>query len=120
MATGIEKDNYYPDFRWLNFAAERSYQTGGIAVYGFIKTPNGIESRIDALHYVKHEDHMNAVWHPPAFWLTKEHAQEFMDDLWNCGIRPTDMGEAVGALPATQAHLKDMQKVFDKYILGDE
>jgi hypothetical protein len=36
-------------------------------------------------------------------------AQNLMDQLWNQGIRPTEVDVEIGALPATQEHLKDMQ-----------
>ena len=119
----IDKDNYHPDFQWLRLAAEKSPNTGGIAIYGRIRQPYSDEAtaaRLVDLMFHEEDYTSVAVYHPPAFWLTKENAQEFMDDLWNCGIRPTDMGEAVGALPATEKHLEDMQKVFNKYVLGDE
>lgn len=48
---------------------------------------------------------------PPAFVLTKENAQSLMDELWNVGIRPTEGTGSAGQLAATQAHLKDMQKL---------
>ncbi len=37
-------------------------------------------------------------------------AQTMMDDLWACGIRPKEQG-AIGALSATERHLKDMQRL---------
>src|SRR5947207_3402666 len=39
--------------------------------------------------------------------------QSLMDQLWNLGIRPKDIGTA-GHLAATQEHLKDMQKLVSK------
>lgn len=118
----IEDDTYHPDFQWLRLFADRSPSTGGIAIHGLVRQPyNDVKARLVDLIFQEYDDAMAAQWSPPAFWLTTEHAQEFMDDLWNCGIRPTDMGKAVGALPATEAHLKDMQRVFYKYVLrGDD
>jgi hypothetical protein len=41
--------------------------------------------------------------------------QELMDALWRCGLRPTEGVGSVGALAATERHLKDMQRlVFDR------
>jgi len=49
----------------------------------------------------------------PSFHLTLEAAQRLMDELWRCGIRPTEEGTA-GQVAAMQAHLQDMRKlVFD-------
>ena len=50
----------------------------------------------------------------PTFKLDYDDAQELMDDLWTCGLRPTEGSGSAGALAATQEHLKDMRKlVFD-------
>ncbi len=41
-------------------------------------------------------------------------AQTLMDDLWVCGIRPTEGAGSAGSLAATQRHLEDMRRlVFD-------
>jgi hypothetical protein len=51
----------------------------------------------------------------PTFELKMNEAQTLMDDLWNCGLRPTEGSGSAGALRATQEHLKDMRKlVFAK------
>ena len=39
--------------------------------------------------------------------------QSLMDQLWNAGFRPGDVGTA-GHLAATQAHLKDMRALVAK------
>jgi hypothetical protein len=38
-------------------------------------------------------------------------AQELMDNLWECGLRPSEGSGSAGALLATQSHLKDMQSL---------
>lgn len=38
-------------------------------------------------------------------------AQRLMDDLWSCGLRPTEGAGSAGALAATQKHLDDMRKL---------
>ena len=40
-----------------------------------------------------------------------EAAQALMDQLWNCGIRPTEGSGSAGSLLATQNHLADMRKI---------
>lgn len=45
----------------------------------------------------------------PAMHLSKTAAQILMDDLWNCGIRPTEGTGSAGAMAATQRHLEDMR-----------
>jgi len=51
----------------------------------------------------------------PSFQLSYEYAQQLMDDLWTCGLRPTEGSGSAGAMAATQKHLEDMRKlVFEK------
>lgn len=38
-------------------------------------------------------------------------AQELMDSLWECGLRPSEGAGSAGALAATERHLKDMQRL---------
>lgn len=47
----------------------------------------------------------------PTFHLAWEQAQFLIDQLWDCGLRPTEGKGSAGALAATEAHLKDMQQI---------
>lgn len=47
----------------------------------------------------------------PSFTLEPEQAQVMMDDLWNCGIRPTEGAGTAGAMKATERHLDDMRRI---------
>jgi hypothetical protein len=47
----------------------------------------------------------------PMLQLSPDEAQVLMDDLWNCGIRPTEGTGSAGALAATQRHLDDMRSI---------
>ena len=46
---------------------------------------------------------------PPTFRLDYDEAQYLMDELWNCGLRPSEGTGSAGALAATQRHLEDMR-----------
>jgi len=49
--------------------------------------------------------------------LTQVQGQELIDELWQCGLRPTEGAGSAGALTATQRHLDDMRKlVFEKWL----
>ena len=51
----------------------------------------------------------------PTLYLRREEAQDLMDSLWDCGLRPSEGTGSAGALVATQKHLEDMRKlVFEK------
>lgn len=43
--------------------------------------------------------------------LPLETAQELMDALWQCGLRPSEGSGSAGALKATENHLHDMQEI---------
>jgi len=38
-------------------------------------------------------------------------AQTLMDDLWSCGIRPTEGSGSAGALKAVEDHLDSLRKI---------
>ena len=50
----------------------------------------------------------------PAFTLDRDAAQAMMDELWHCGVRPTEGTGSAGSLAATQSHLKDMRAIVAK------
>ena len=56
----------------------------------------------------------SAIPFPPTFILDNKAAQELMDDLWSCGLRPTEGTGSAGAMAAVQEHLADLRRlVFD-------
>lgn len=50
----------------------------------------------------------------PMVTLPIETAQQLMDELWQCGLRPSEGTGSAGALAAVQAHLKDMRALVFK------
>ena len=49
----------------------------------------------------------------PALTIPLETAQQLMDEIWNCGIRPTNHGSP-GEMDAISYHLEDMRKLVFK------
>ena len=46
-------------------------------------------------------------------------AQDLMDELWRCGLRPREGTGSAGSLAATERHLNDMRRlVFDGKVDG--
>jgi hypothetical protein len=45
-----------------------------------------------------------------------EDAQSLMDELWQCGLRPTEGAGIAGALAATQAHLQSVHQMSQSHI----
>lgn len=52
-----------------------------------------------------------------ALILPREVAQQLVDALWQCGLRPSEGSGSAGALKATETHLKDMQEI-SRRLLG--
>jgi hypothetical protein len=46
---------------------------------------------------------------PPLMSLGFNMAQQLMDQLWDCGLRPSEGAGSVGQMAAVQAHLADMR-----------
>lgn len=60
------------------------------------------------------EKHEEGAWVPPIVNLPQEQAQALMDQLWNCGLRPTEGSGSAGSLAATERHLEDMRSLVFK------
>lgn len=52
-----------------------------------------------------------AAYVEPTFTLSNKDAQQLMDNLWDCGIRPSEGTGSAGSLAATQKHLEDMRRI---------
>jgi len=50
----------------------------------------------------------------PLCSLERKEAQDLMDQLWVCGVRPTEGQELSGQLKAIQYHLEDLRKLVFK------
>jgi hypothetical protein len=60
------------------------------------------------------EPHNPGQFSPPLFNISENAAQELMDQLWSCGLRPSQGSGSAGSLSATQYHLEDMRKLVFK------
>lgn len=47
----------------------------------------------------------------PTTELSMTEAQQLIDQLWNCGLRPTEGAGSAGSLAATERHLADMRRI---------
>ncbi len=52
----------------------------------------------------------------PTFRMDRTQAQQLMDELWNCGLRPSEGSGSAGSLAATERHLKDMQTIAMRFV----
>ena len=51
---------------------------------------------------------------PPPVTLEPDAAQKLMDDLWDCGLRPSEGSGSAGQLAAVQKHLEDFRTMLFK------
>jgi len=101
-------------FKGLEFWANKDIMHKAFRVYGHIKGTNGSKDGVvQPFTVVVPEDGTEGMEIPPMMELTYESATSLMNELWNSGVRPTDVGSP-GELSATKSHLEDMRKiVFD-------
>ncbi len=60
-----------------------------------------------------------ALLHDPFMRLDYAAAQLLMDELWHCGLRPTEGTGSAGSLAATERHLQDMRKLVFEHKHGE-
>lgn len=56
----------------------------------------------------------------PDIMLPMESAQKLMDQLWDCGLRPTEGSGSAGSFSAQGRHLDDMRRIVFKDHPGGE
>lgn len=93
----------------LKIYARREPWNDGIGIHLVQHRGDGMKFAASLIQFDKLEPGQ-AVDEPP-LRLRQEEAQRLMDELWNCGIRPSEGTGSAGALAATQRHLEDMRKL---------
>jgi hypothetical protein len=88
-----------------------------ITLYGFDKSEAWIDVvQQPAMRRRQHDDpELYGAEQRPFLTIDATAAQELMDTLWDCGLRPSEGSGSAGAMAATQKHLEDMRRlVFEK------
>lgn len=92
----------------IQIFAERERYSNGVAIH----LQNWREGRNTAVaKCVVFEEVPEGTRTDPCLILKATEAQRLMDELWNCGLRPSEGTGSAGSLAATERHLKDMQKL---------
>ena len=60
------------------------------------------------------QEFMSAEHLPPTLSLEPDEAQQFMDELWHIGIRPSEGSGSAGQMTATLRHMEDMRSLVFK------
>lgn len=92
----------------MKFFAERQQFGRRIAV--FLTQETGGKG-VGAAQPVVFHGHLEGEVMEPTMLLTPDDAQGLMDELWNCGLRPTEGTGSAGAMAATERHLLDMKSI---------
>lgn len=75
----------------------------------------GISTEIAGVHYFVTKDGLverkRFEETPVIASISPDRAQELIDDLWRCGVRPTEGKGSAGQLKAVEKHLEDMRKI---------
>jgi hypothetical protein len=104
-------------FRNFNVHAESRFYSHSIAIHIYRRLHD--DDRVELLSGLQFTTHAaNETTEPTeALILPIEVAQELVDALWQCGLRPSEGSGSAGALRATEAHLKDTQE-FSRRLLS--
>lgn len=94
----------------MRIYCEREMFRDSIVFYMF-EDDNGRNEAINAVTDLLFDPIPEGVRVPPAFTLSKTSAQRMMDELWNCGLRPSEGSGSAGQLASVQYHLEDMRKL---------
>lgn len=94
--------------KYLRFSATRSRFMPTIELFAGVEWPNGDLDIVQPVT-LKRED--ADMFHQPFITLGREQAQNLMDELWNCGLRPSDGAGSAGQQAATEKHLADMRTI---------
>jgi hypothetical protein len=100
--------------RWEVRAERRRFQFEGIEI--MIRMRASREEGPDYMmtftpREIKQEDQGRSLNEDEILTVPDQLAQNLMDQLWLCGLRPTEGTGSAGSLAATQRHLGDMQKL---------
>ncbi len=101
----------------LEFLARREDWSEGVSLYARQRTVAVGTSFAQPLQF---GPAMQPNYRPaPLVTLEIHAAQQLMDELWRCGLRPTEGTGSAGALAATQKHLEDMRTlVLERWMPG--
>lgn len=109
------------NFSRTNIKAEREpWEPDSIAIYLYqIIDSDGTQRVATGAVTMTMRDQTIPYENSPALRIRSAESQQFMDELWNAGIRPTAGAGSAGQLAATQKHLEDMRKIAVGLLLAD-
>lgn len=105
--------------RRMRFFLERTHFGSAISM-GIASDP-GEDGSVDVAKFITYERmELGLVAAEPLLKLDMHAAQNLMDELWHCGLRPSEGSGSAGSLAATERHLADMQKIAFALLGGEQ
>ena len=96
------------DVKPIEIMARREDWQDGVSLYLRKKIEGVSVSVAQPLELKEHERNMPI---DPFLILQIQEAQLLMDELWQCGLRPSEGTGSAGSLRATEKHLSDMRLI---------
>jgi hypothetical protein len=97
----------------LHFYLNRQHFHNNIEVH--IGTPSPLPRRWSVAQPLTFtEQPEGTAYTEPVMVLSQKDAQQLMDELWQCGLRPSEGTGSAGAMAAVQKHLEDMRTLVFK------
>jgi hypothetical protein len=104
----------------MKFFCERVQFGRGVRIYLEQETGNDTVARAGPVRLaVFPASYAETVQVDPLMEVDLTSAQQLMDELWHCGLRPSEGTGSAGSLAATERHLADMRTVAFK-LLSEE
>lgn len=104
-------EQFQNEFEQPSVRAQRAPWWGGIQLAAYGRQANKLVVMTNATMEVLEE----GTDVQPFIELSEQRAQRLMEDLWNCGLRPSQGIGSIGQLGATEKHLSDMRSLVKHY-----
>lgn len=95
--------------------AEPRFYARSISLHFYERRQNGEISLLSGLQFTTVKE-AEAIQPQEEITLPLETAQELIDSLWQCGLRPSEGAGSAGSLKATENHLKDIQEFSQRLL----
>lgn len=108
----MKHDDDTPVYGKLFIRANREIMNDAIALYiGEYNALGEVGAVARPLIFEKMDRTQMTYPNDPAMSISMKDAQRLMDELWHCGLRPSEGSGSAGSLRATEKHLDDMRKI---------
>jgi len=97
-----------------NFNLQREPFGRGLSMY--LSEPSAVPNSIAIATNIMFETIKDHSITPALMSIDMNEAQQLMDELWHCGVRPTEGSGSAGAMRAVENHLADLRKITNKLL----